>query len=492
MKRYRYTCQLLSDVVLPAATATEGFQAPLDYIPGGKFLGIVAAKLYAEGNPATLDLFHHGKVRFGDAHPLIEEEAALHVPFAWFVNKGESVDGSDLYLHHRMEDKDHQALTAASKQLKQVRAGYFAPQSKQYLSIEHDFAIRSAYNRDELRADDGKMFGYFSLPAGSTWTFTVEDDTEQYSAQIKQALEGKKRVGRSRSAEYGLIEITFAKEESAPAVQELPPGTTLVYAQSNLCFFDQTGRSTLRPEAKDLGFPADSKIQWEKSQVRSRLYQTWNGKRHNRDADRMIITKGSVLVVEHDDPVSTAAFASGIGAFRSEGFGQVILNPDFLQAEQGYLLPSKLYKVDFAQWSKGIKTASVEKTPQDDLVLNFLAKRKKQAADVFDLDQKINDFLKSKDGKAMHGLNASQWGTVRAYAKHATDWKTLNDLLFDGTIGALYRGQSEQHWRRSGRRDKLKAFLLKIEPEANRVDVTLKLAAEMAKRARNTPKAETA
>ncbi|MBK6948991.1 MAG: hypothetical protein IPH16_13905 [Haliscomenobacter sp.] len=59
------------------------------------------------------------------------------------------------------------------------------------MSIEQGFAIRSAYNREDLRANDGQMFGYFSLPQGSTWTFTVEDDTEQYVDEIKAVIVGK-------------------------------------------------------------------------------------------------------------------------------------------------------------------------------------------------------------------------------------------------------------------------------------------------------------
>lgn len=488
MKRYRYTCKLLSEVVVSSVTATEGFNESLDYLPGAKFLGIAAGNLYSEHDPATIDLFHNGKVRFGDAFPLIREEAALPVPFSWFYNKGGGLGDETLYLHHNLKQEDHKTLTSKGYQLKQARNGYFTWQGRKFLKVEQDFAIRSAYNADELRADDGKMFGYFALPAGTTWTFTVEDDTEQYGEAIKKALEGKRRIGRSRSAEYGLVEIAFMAEEPVAPAAELPAGTTLVFAHTNLCFLDFFGRPTLRPEAEALGFPKGSIIDWEKSQVRSRLYQTWNRKRHNRDADRMIILKGTVLVVEHPVPVQTATFATGIGAFRSEGFGQVLLNPEFLVAK-GYELKLGLQKLEAKDWVAQAVGHLQVKSLQDQVVLDFLTRRKELDQKVFDLDKAINDFLSSKDGLAFEGLSSSQWGTVRAYAKHSANWDTLNKLLFHETIGAFFRGQSEKEWRRNARRDKLKNFLAGIA-EQDRISATLKLAAEMAKRSRSKETAQ--
>jgi hypothetical protein len=285
------------------------------------------------------------------------------------------------------------------------------------------------------------------------------------------------------------MEIAFHSENPVPTATEIPAGSTLVYAQSNLCFIDTYGRPILRPEATALGFPQGSTIDWEKSQVRSRVYQTWNRKRHNRDADRMIILKGSVLVVAHQEPVSEAIFAQGVGAFRSEGFGKVLLNPNFLKAED-YVLRLGLSKLEAKDWLAQEEGYAQTKSAQDEIILTFLARRKERNQKAFNLDKKINEFLASEEGKAFNGLNSSQWGTVRAYAKHSANWDTLDKLLFDESIGAFYRGQSEKEWRKNARRDKLKIFLARI-PEQDRISATLKLAAEMAKRSRNKETSQT-
>lgn len=476
MKRYQYTCKLLSDIVISSVTATEGFNPSLDYIPGAKFLGIAARTLYDEGKAATLDIFHNGKVRFGDANPLINGQVGMPVPFSWFHEKGKRLTEPPIYLHHQLQDEDFKQLTAAGKQLKQARKGYFSANGT-HMVVEQDFAIRSAYNREELRADDGQMFGYFSLQQGSTWTFVVEDDTELYADQIKAVLTGKKRVGRSRSAEYGLVEIEFDQERNIEHTTVPASEMTLVYALSNLCFYDDHGRPTLTPTAAQLGIPG-GKILWRKSQIRSRLYQTWNRQRHNRDTDRMIIEKGSVFAIKHDQPIDTAAYASGVGSHRTEGFGRVLFNPEFLLSE-GRELGMVLTKPSQPASDKDKRPVS-QPSAQDKLVVAFLEQRQSEKAGAFDLNKKINDFVTSH-GPLFHGIRASQWGTIRAYAKHAVNWNVLNKLLFDKDFGALYRGQSEADWREKKRREKLSDFLNTVE-ETDRALFTLKLAAEMAKR----------
>lgn len=478
MKRYQYTCKLLSDVVISSVTATEGFNPSLNYIPGAKFLGIVAGKLYDKNSPNTLDIFHNGKVRFGDAYPLIQGKVGLPVPFSWFYLKGEGLTTNPVYLHHKMKDNDFKKLTYLGKQIKQARKGYFNEDGK-YLSIDQNFAIRSAYDRIEMRSKEGQMFGYFSLPKGSKWTFTIEDDTDEHADNIRASIIGKKNIGRSRSAEYGLVEIDFEQALTVDSKIISPSELTLIYALSNLCFYDQYGRPTLTPTPAQLGVPG-GKVLWEKSQIRSRLYQTWNRIRHNRDSDRMIIEKGSVIAIEHKKPINTISFIGGIGFHKSEGFGQVLINPIFLLSE-GIKLNSKLTKAE--ELPKAVNlTPTGNPSAKDTLIMKYLEQKQIQKSSAFNLDEKVNKFLKDHIGDFV-GISPSQWGTVRAYAKHAANWDTLLKLLFDENVGALHRGQSESEWRKSGRREKLFNFLKnEVVYEADRVTFTIKLASEMAKR----------
>ncbi len=473
MKKYQYSCRLLSEVIIASNSATEGFNYSLDYIPGAKFLGIVAGRLYSEShtNPnKVLDLFHNGSVRFGDAHPYYDEEPSLRIPYSWFQVKGTQID-SEIYLHHK--------ITTNDKQLKQLRRGYFSPSGHKTLDIPQDFNLKSAYDSEKRKAKDEQMFGYFSLPKDSYWSFVIEDDTGQYADEIKGIICGKHRIGRSRSAEYGLIEVSFDKKIQEAENQIIPSGEVTIYAQSNLCFYVEYYKTTGQPSLEQLKLPLDAKINWSKSQIRTRVYQTWNRKRFNRDADRQIIERGSVFCVEIPRPIPSDIFGSGIGSHQSEGFGKIILNPIFLHSTSS-ILSFRLQKQEIKEaWPRKIEDVLSYNNQADDILIQYLNDKADSTQLIFSLDEKVNLFTQ-KLAREYKGISASQWGMIRNYATWAKNIDTFEKLLFDPKSGALYRGQSEAAWRINNLREKLKTYIDQFEGQ-DKISFTIKLCAEMAK-----------
>jgi hypothetical protein len=472
MKRYEYHCTLLSEVVITASSATEGFRSGLDYLPGAKFLGIVARSLYDTNNKATLDLFHSGKVRYGDAHPLLKGQRSLPVPFDWFQPKGAKT-GEAIYLQHCLDRNARQQLSQQGIQLEQMRSGYFTAGGL-LIKPEQNFAIRSAYDPSVRRAKDESMFGYFALPAGSRWAFVVEDDTGQHAEAIREVLEGRHRVGRSRSAEYGLVEIAFAGMLDEPSLPALEGDTAILFAESNLCFYDDAGQPSLQPTAAQLGFGGEAEIDWDRCQLRTRTYQSWNGKRFNRNADRLIIQKGSVFVLKKVDPHQLPKLKAGLGAHREEGFGRVLLNPGFLQSGSGQL-ELQLRKADFDPVISD--QAGAELAAEDQILLQHLQRRWESRQEEDGLQQQVSRFVVENQG-AFAGVSASQWGMIRRLAKQVNNPDPLKKLLFDSQIGMLYRGKLESKWRKNNRRGKLEAAIFATEDP---ISFTIKLASEMAK-----------
>lgn len=451
MKTYQYKCKLLSDVIITSDAATEGYSESLDYIPGAKFLGIVAGELYdMKQLEKTLDLFHNGKVQFGDALPYVENEELQKVPFSWFYAKGDSLSDT-IYLHHKIKEN-------SGIQLKQARSGYFSPEHKFYTSVDQDFSLKSAQDPQKRRSADSKMFGYFSLKAGSKWSFTVKDDTGIYADEIKNILEGKHRIGRSRSAEYGLVEIEFLKEIENNESQKLT-GELVLYAQSNLCFYNPvTGQATAQPTAEQLTGDKDAIILWEKSQVRTRNYKTWNRHRANKDSERIVIERGSVFVVKLKSEVSSSYFQKGIGSHLSEGFGKVLTNTDFLSSDDeklGFSLKKREMKYN--------PESIVDKGENDDLILQCLEQIKLRNDQGYQISKKVNDFIKEHNS-TFKGISKSQWGVLRNYGKNLENAEHFKTLIFDKTSGFLYRGQSESEWRAKNRRVILEDYLKSLDP----------------------------
>lgn len=88
MKTLKYKCTLLSDIILTQNAGTKTQQGTLDFIPGNAFLGIAASKLYGTlSQEESLEMFHSGHVRFGDAHPLSGNIRSLRIPAVYYYKK---------------------------------------------------------------------------------------------------------------------------------------------------------------------------------------------------------------------------------------------------------------------------------------------------------------------------------------------------------------------------------------------------------------------
>ncbi len=484
MRKY-YKCTFLTDVVLTSNSATEGVHEPLQYIPGAKFMGIVASKLYQEwfetGNKqAVLDTFHNGNICFGDAHLMHKGKRTLKVPLSWYKPK---IKGTEIFLHHKLVDSEALSkIIDEGIQLKQQRDYYIEPKSKSWLKPESTFSIKSAFDQEEKRSDEGKMFGYYGIKKGTQWCFYVEYDIsdKDYIVAIESNFVGIRKLGRSKSAQYGQVSIEvhtdYVQESFEIGETESYQKNHVLYAESNLCFFDEkTGMPTYQPDIKQLGF-ISGKIDWEKSQIRTRQYQNWNTKRHNRDADRLIIDKGSVFYLKNAKP-DIEKLKKGIGNFLSEGFGKVILNPDFL-ISQGVSLDYTLKeKNPDTQINDNLNSAYTTDKEKDDLLINMIQQAENLTNNDSRINSEVNDFVKKINSKSTDIL-PSQWGQLRTYAKYTQDSETLNNLLFDPESGFMYHGQSESKWR--GIRDAIKKKLKSID-DSLQADFLVQLSSQMAK-----------
>lgn len=490
MKRLTIECTLLSDLIISSKAANEGFYKSLDYIPGSKFLGIVAQKLYDDQTELqrTLDLFHNGTVRFGDAHPLINGEISYRSPLSWrYPKKKKLTDG--IYLHHQLDQECPKSKNGTSAEVLVQAKNKFFTLHKKFIEVDQIFSIKSAYDRELYRSKDEQMYGYFALKKDTVWRSFIDLDDDQYVEVVKKDLLGKRRIGRSRTAQYGLVHIDLVEEQTLAEQSDYgkKDQEVYLYAYSNLCLLDQNGNYTLRPEAKDLGLPKGSEILWEKSQVRSRKYQSWNKKRHKPNQDRYLIQKGSVLAAKLEGPVNRQALQQGIGVHRSEGFGQVMLDPPFLLSDNKELA----WQLQKGEQNKNVpKSASAPLNGQEQALLSFLTEKKSKVKVSHQIDQTINQFIKDH-GHFFDHITSSQWGQVRNIAKNAGTAASLDQLLFDEKYGFLYTGQSKNQWTKKDCAKKLQAVMLR-QKNSIQTEFTAKLASVMAKEAQKNQNLQTA
>jgi len=501
MKIY-FKCTLKTDIVINASLATEGNMKTLDYIPGSNFLGIVARNYkYWKKEKLAYDIFHSGDISFGDAHLTKDGIMSYAMPFSLFTDKlNTKVTGADaqVWVHHilqrlqeeKKKEKEEEKEGENNIQYKQFRNGYLNPNKEFIPKIEKRFSLKSAQDRTIRKSLDGAMFGFESMNAGQEFIFSVDINDKKFSKEnidkIIQHLEEGQRIGKSKSAQYGQVEIEKIEPPKIFEDDACQGNCLLIYAESNLCLYNKYGQPTFQPSPKDFGLEGLGNFDWTESQVRTYSYSPWNGHRNTTDPQRDCIKKGSVLVFKFDDPDNARnPKATQIGAFQSEGLGRVIYNPEFLRTHPDGRWDFKLNEKPKTNNSEEPKTDKNENNFNSNLG-KFLLKKYKEEELELAIGKAVLDFMngKTKNDKShksfFKDIPTSQWGGIRAKAVKATSKIDLVDTLF-GEEGMLTTGvAADRYWNKKGG---LARTTLQETIQKNTLGkiYVVKLAAEMAK-----------
>ena len=288
MNRLVFQVKFLSDIVLQATSNTEGNIEQLDFIAGSNFLGMVAQNY--DKFEDSFKIFHSGEVKFGDGHILKNNKITYKIPLSFFHEK---LNDKEIFNHHFIDD------FSKFKQLKQKREGYITKDLETEI-IEYNYLQKSAYDKKLRRSKDEEMYGYKSLKKGTKWEFCVsyENLTPKEIKLIKESLIGKKRLGKSKSSHYGLVEIKQINKEIENLSTKLDE--IIIYAKSRLALIDENGNPTYDLKYLFDGL-TDENIDYSKSQIKTSTFTPYNSKRENRDYERVCINKGSVIVLKGID-----------------------------------------------------------------------------------------------------------------------------------------------------------------------------------------------
>ena len=351
MRTALFHLTLEADVVVTERFAAQSSYDGLPFLPGNLFLGVAASRLYR--GLSTVDsfaAFHSGRVRFGTAYPVFDGAPAFPIPFSWFFPKGEKAVLSGEHANVTNLLRRTERGKGEDPKFKQLREGYFTMPGALGKPAT-GYRLKSAVDRDRGgRPKEGQLFGYEHFVAGSEWWFTVSADDgidAELFRSVTDALKGRVRIGRSRSAEYGAATVRRVAEtmESVP-IASLLTTEIVLYCLSDLALVDtKTGIPTINPcrdhfwipESKSPSFCFDA----DRSYVRPRVFTTFNARRKAAELERQAIARGSVLVFTTDRPLSEVEIKllqskgeAGIGMYRQEGLGRFLVEPAFLASER--------------------------------------------------------------------------------------------------------------------------------------------------------------
>ena len=386
----KYKVKALSDLIFIASSNTQGNIRYLDFIPGSAFLGVIAKHYDLFENP--FDVFFSGKVRFKDAHIAINSKPSLKIPLMYYHEK---LNKQKIYNYWKLEPADFKGI-----QYKQIREGYF--NGKNFMNVEFSYTQKSAREKEKGRSKEGAMFGFRSIVKGSEFYFEIAIDEsigERDRKLIKELIIGEHYVGKSKKSEYGTVEISECDYDDTVNSVKKSDKYDFVYFKSRACLFDENGNPTydVRYLHKNL---KPENIVYEKNQIRNYEYVPYNFKR-KEDLQRCVIEKGSVAVLKNVPAEILEDMKKGVGGFLSEGFGEVIVNPEFLFDKKIELNEVKLkldfnseYENDFIQYLKVKKQNIIKETKM------------------------IKDVKKIVEDKAkwFSNITKSQWGNIRTLA----------------------------------------------------------------------------
>lgn len=450
MQRKQFMVTLREDAVLSQSAVTTGAHRHLDYLPGSAFLGAVASHLYEKFQQHDPELawqvFHSGKVRFGNALPLqktsnkhaTDFHMAYPVPLSWYYPKNtldEPNDANDAMNFSQADFPD-------GFQLQQYRGKYSTMHSDgyQFFSPKSAFRMKTAIQPDKGIAAESQLFGYSSLNAGQHFSFALEADddvdSEVFSDLAQTLLNEAIFIGRSRSAEFGAVSISSAPAEHAFTLCTETTGVT-VWCLSDAVVLDQHGIPTLQPSAEDLGLPHDWQLDIQHSFVAKRRYAPYNAKYQRRELEREAIGMGSVLRYAHSEdsqqqlPAETllALQTSGIGSYRQAGLGRICVNPELFNDDE----PNWQYSA--AQFNpQDSQPQASACQPETHLLYRYLSQRMIQQeaqesinttaqewADTLpDLYRNAKAFLPYVQANGV-GPTATQWGAVMDTCKRSLE-----------------------------------------------------------------------
>jgi hypothetical protein len=462
MKSLCVRIELLADAAFPETGATLGSPRSLDFIPGSALLGALAANggySRAEASHLAWDLFHSGRVRFGNGLPLDEAgRPAAPVPLSLHVAKGEEVfekEGGGVFLsgavrNHARGGRDPGVAYA------QVREG-FVGTGLQIVRPPHLASMRTAIGEGG-RARKGLLFHFDALAEGTTFESRINlDDGLGLAADFIERAFGDAviRLGRSRSAELGSARVRIVDGESNAndlLVHGTPSSETVVLlAQSDVALRSpETLAPTQIPTPFALGLPLSYRWLPERSFLRVRTWSPYNGKRRRFDLERQVIAAGSVLTFAWDGPPGEAdvdrlrqILDQGVGDYRQDGLGRLVLDPPLLAAEslpdvgaeRCYSSPPRRSEVpddELGQWLAAAKNQRVAR------------ERAFQVADSW-----------ARHLRAWPAIAPSQWRGLARAAAGCTTKKELLDALFHKETGFTRTGvgKTEVRWgkKRRGR-----------------------------------------
>lgn len=336
-----FRLDLLEPVLATAPGGDPNTDESLPYLPGSMIRGALVQKyLQTYGKDADFTaVFLDGTVRYLNAYPERSGQRTQPTPAHWKLEK-DPISQTD-EARRRVYDVTREDTPPVTKSIggpfMQVENGILHTKRPSY-----EIAVHNARNREMGRAvlnDDtnrSALFRYHALAPNQAFIGSVTGP-EALVEKIRPLLFDQVLIGGSSTAGYGLtkIEVASGKDGAHPQVPQAIPADTpfLVYLASDAILrHPGSGQpSTDLPAVLSRLLPGN--LQVVKAFSKTGWVGGFNLKWGLPLPQTWAVLMGSVWQLTSDEPISADIIGEleekGVGDRRAEGFGNLIVNPDW-------------------------------------------------------------------------------------------------------------------------------------------------------------------
>ncbi|MDR1044969.1 MAG: hypothetical protein LBP33_07615 [Candidatus Adiutrix sp.] len=369
MREFILNFEAFEPLVITDGSAESMSHQSLDYIPGNMLLGAMAGRWLAgqslaggrpDDHPKFRDLFLNGQVEWGHAYPMLDAELCVPIPksFRRLKNQpGLPTAGRDYDDGLIINALGHDPVGGAEElkaralkiygqdrvKLEKCPGGFMSPQAPHCRPDQSgQWNMHVSLDRQKRRAAEGLLFGFSSLAAGAKFQSTVYGRARA-AEDLRRLLDSVDRlkVGHARSAGYGGLRLTAKNERPRLAPEAVRPGDgRLVIFLLSDYLSAKSWQSPLENLLEELGpYFGELEIVGESPGERLHLFtghrliagfnNLWRLPRSSREA----LEKGGVIEARVITPVvDPKPLPPSLGGGRLEGYGRLMIDPDFLRA----------------------------------------------------------------------------------------------------------------------------------------------------------------
>lgn len=341
MSIIQYTLTLLEPVLVTAPGGDPNTDESQDYIPGSAIRGALAGMHKKKASNDFASLFLDGRTRFLNAYPAHEGQRLLPTPQHWITEKDAEPAAGGQMLHDLTQGDPDFLPKPIGKPFMSVQGNEVLAKRPSY-----DIAVHNARNREKGRAipndvtNRSALFRYHALAKGQTFIGKIITQNKTDADTLRNLLTGTILLGGSSTAGYGLTEITRA-EITADDELEMSVSSDIV-ANSTFLVYLTSDAIVRHPESGQPGSYLCESLQASLPNHTFTIHKVWGRSGWVGGFNRYwglplpqsyALLKGSIWQLQTAQPITAADIRkielAGIGERRAEGFGSLVINPNW-------------------------------------------------------------------------------------------------------------------------------------------------------------------